>query len=59
MIKTKIDKKRIKEILVASNAHAIPHLIKNKNICLKLTWLVCFLISIGFCCYFLNRTIRN
>lgn len=59
MINTKIDTKRIKEILATSNAHAIPHLVGKQNKWIKLAWLLCFLISIVFCCYFLNRTIRE
>jgi hypothetical protein len=52
-------KNQIKEILSASNAHAIPHLVGNKNKTLKMIWFLCFLISIGACLYFLNRTLSD
>jgi len=53
-----IDSKReiIKDILSRSNAHAVPRIIKSKNIYLKILWLFFFLVGVGGCIYFLVRT---
>ena len=57
MSSTKIDK--IKQILKSSNAHALPRLVENHSKALKLIWLMCFLVSIGSCIYFINRTLTD
>jgi hypothetical protein len=57
MNKYKIDKKKIKEILATSNAHAVPHLVGKQNKYLKIIWLFMFVASICACYYFLSKTI--
>jgi hypothetical protein len=57
MYKKKIDKQKLKQILAASNAHAVPHLVGNQNKCLKLIWLFMFVVSICACYYFLSKTL--
>ncbi len=57
MSSTKKDK--MKQILKSSNAHALPRLVENHSKALKLIWLMCFLVSIGACIYFINRTLSD
>jgi len=53
------NKNRLKEILSASNAHAVPHLVGKQNKYLKIIWFVCFLLSLCACFYFLSRTLND
>jgi len=50
-------KKKIKKILETSNAHALPRLVGHHSKSFKIVWFLCFLVSIGACIYFINRTI--
>jgi hypothetical protein len=52
-------KYKIRNILAESNAHALPHLVGEKNRCLKVIWFASFLLSIGACFYFLNKTLND
>jgi len=43
----------------SSSIHAIPNIIKNKFISIKLIWLVCFIASFGGCAWFMIRSLSD
>jgi hypothetical protein len=52
-------KNKVKQILASSNAHALPRLVGHHSKAIKIIWFVCFLVSIGACIYFINRTLSD
>ena len=40
-----------RETLESSSIHAIPNISRNKYSLIKIIWLICFLISFGFCSF--------
>jgi hypothetical protein len=48
-----------KQTLEGSSIHAIPNIIRNKFYLVKIVWLACFLVSFGFCCWFMVRSIND
>ncbi len=56
---TKINEiiKSTEETLEGSSIHAIPNIIRNKFLIVKAVWCICFLVSFGFCCWFIVESI--
>ena len=52
-------KESIKTTLEGSSIHAIPNIVRNKYISLKMLWLLCFLASSAGLGYFLSLTISD
>ena len=48
-----------KETLESSSIHAIPNITKNRFYSIKLMWLICFLISSGFCFWLISESIMD
>lgn len=42
-----------------STTHGLPHIFKRKHVSIKLFWLVCFLISSGFCFYMITKSVMS
>ena len=60
MIKIKeVIKELTKETLEGSSIHALPNIVRNKSIAIKIIWTVCFLISFSFCCWSIIGSIRD
>ena len=43
----------------SSSIHAIPNIIKNKFITIKIVWIVCFLVSFSGCSWFMIKSIND
>ena len=43
----------------SSSIHAIPNIIRNKFVSIKIVWLVCFVISFGGCAWFMINSIND
>ncbi len=56
---TDLQRIKITQILASSNAHALPRLVGHHSKAIKIIWFVCFLVSIGACIYFINRTLSD
>ena len=52
-------KESIKSTLEGSSIHALPNIVRNKHIFLKIFWFVCFLASSGGLGYFMSLTISD
>lgn len=50
---------KIKELLVSTTAHGIPKIVQSKNIIIKLMWIICTILSICACAYFLFKSLTN
>ncbi len=48
-----------RETFESSSIHAIPNIIRNKFVLIKIVWLVCFLISFGGCAWFMIKSIND
>ena len=48
-----------KETVENSSIHALPNIVRNKYIIIKIVWIVCFLISFGICCWFIIQSILD
>ncbi len=56
-IEFKVNKAKLKEILLSSTSHGIPNLIKNEHRSLKILWIICIFFSFCGCVYFLINSI--
>ena len=57
-IKQKIIEANI-ETLESSSVHAIPNITRNKFYSIKIMWLICLLISSGYCGFFVSKSIGD
>ena len=57
--KDEIKKNQPKETLEGSSIHAIPNIIRNEHYLIKIVWFICFLISSGWCAYFIHESIAD
>lgn len=46
-------------MLVSTTVHAIPNIMRSPNITIKFMWFICFLVSLGFCGFFLYDGLLN
>ena len=51
--------KLTKETLESSSIHAIPNITRNKFYSIKIMWLICLLISSGYCGFFVSKSIGD
>jgi hypothetical protein len=50
----------MKQSALSTTAHGLPHIFSaSKHMVVKLIWLVCTLVSIGFCCFMIINATRN
>ena len=52
-------KSKTHDILSVSSIHAVPNMVKDNFIAVKLIWFVCFLTSASFCAYFIILSIQE
>jgi hypothetical protein len=52
-------KSKIQLIFSASSIHAVPNMVKDNFLIVRLIWLVCFLTSTSFCAYFIILSIQE
>ena len=50
-------KELTRETLESSSIHAVPNIARNKFYLVKLVWVICFMISAGWCCWFIQKSI--
>ena len=48
-----------KETLESSSIHAIPNITRNKFYVVKSIWIVCFIVSSGWCAFFMMRSLND
>ena len=51
--------KSTKETLEGSSIHAIPNIVRNEHYLIKIVWFICFLISSGWCTYFIQQSVAD
>ena len=51
--------KSTKQTLEGSSIHAIPNITRNNYYLIKIVWIVCFLVSFSWCCWFMVRSIND
>ena len=48
-----------RETFESSSIHAIPNIIRNKFVSIKIVWLICFMVSFGGCAWFMVNSIND
>ena len=56
---TSLLKEQALESISLSTWHGIPKIVQTKNKVLKVIWTLCFIISFGYCSYFITNTFIN
>jgi hypothetical protein len=49
----------VKETLESSSIHALPNIVRNKYLTIKLVWIVCFLLSSAVCSYLIFQSVSD
>jgi hypothetical protein len=49
----------IKKCAESSSIHALPNIARSEYISIKIIWLVCFLVSLGYCSFGIARNLTN
>ena len=49
----------LKETLESSSIHALPNIVKTNHLSIKILWSMYFIVSGGFCTYFMINTILS
>jgi hypothetical protein len=57
--KTTLIKERLVELISSSTFHALPNIVKTKSKVVKVMWIVCFLVSSGFCANLVIQSLTN
>ena len=52
-------KKATRTTLEGSSIHAIPNIVRNKYLAIKLVWTLCFLVSSAYCAYFICNAVSK
>ncbi|RNA26637.1 acid-sensing ion channel 5 isoform X1 [Brachionus plicatilis] len=52
-------KNKLKNWILDSSSHGFPKIFKNEKPILKIIWTLCILLSIGFCCFFVIKSVVN
>lgn len=52
-------KQKSKEILLASTFHGVQGIVKESNYLIRIIWIICFLISLASCSYFVLQSVLN
>ena len=47
------------ELLLTSTAHGLPNILRANSRTHKAMWFICLIISIGFCVFFINRSLNE